>query len=107
MPHQATPATAYTARPKTDPATRTDTHHRIRHDTVDQFGKLTLRHGGRLHHIGVGRTHARTHVVMLIADLDIRIINAATSELIRQLTLDPTTDYQPRNVPCGRPKKKP
>jgi hypothetical protein len=27
---------------------------------VDNHGKLTLRHAGRLHHIGVGRTHART-----------------------------------------------
>ena len=106
MPHHATPATAYTARPKADPATRTDTHHRVRHDTVDQFGKLTVRHAGRLHHIGVGRTHARTHVVMLIHDRDIRIINAATGELIRQLTIDPTRDYQPSGVPTGRPKKK-
>jgi transposase InsO family protein len=107
MPHQATPATAYTARPKADPATRLDTHNRVRHDTVDQFGKLTLRQAGRLHHIGVGRTHARTHVVMLIQDLNIRIINAATGELIRQLTLEPTRDYQPRNAATGRPKKKP
>ena len=106
MPHHATPATAYTARPKADPATRTDTHHRVRHDTVDQFGKLTVRHAGRLHHIGVGRTHARTHVVMLIHDRDIRIINAATGELIRQLTIDPTRDYQPSGVRTGRPKKK-
>jgi transposase InsO family protein len=106
MPHHATPATAYTARPKADPTTRTDTHHRVRHDTVDQFGKLTVRHAGRLHHIGVGRTHARTHVVMLIHDRDIRIINAATGELIRQLTIDPTRDYQPSGVPTGRPKKK-
>ena len=44
---------------------------------------------------------------MLIQDLNIRIINAATGELIRQLTLDPTRDYQPRNAPTGRPKKKP
>jgi hypothetical protein len=26
-------------------------------------------------------------------------------ELIRELTIDPTRDYQPLNVPCGRPKK--
>ena len=44
---------------------------------------------------------------MLIQDRDIRIINAATGELIRQLTLDPTRDYQPRGLPGGRPKKKP
>ncbi len=107
MPHHATPATAYTARPKADPATRTDTHDRVRTDRVDQFGKLTLRHAGRLHHLGIGRTHAGTRVLVLAQDLDIRIINAATGELIRQLTLDPTRDYQPRGVPTGRPKKKP
>ena len=54
-----------------------------------------------------GRTHARTRVLVLVQDLDIRIINAATGELIRQLTLDPTKDYQPRGLPCGRPKKNP
>jgi transposase InsO family protein len=107
MPHKATPATAYTARPKADPATRLDTHDRVRRDTVDQFGKLSLRHAGRLHHIGVGRTHAHTPVMMLIQDLNIRIINAATGNLIRQLTLDTTRDYQSRGVRSGRPKKKP
>ena len=30
---------------------------------VDNHGKLTLRHNGRLHHIGVGRTHARTPIL--------------------------------------------
>jgi hypothetical protein len=45
--------------------------------------------------------------LVLIQDLDIRIINAATGELLRQLTLNPTRDYQPRGTPTGRPKKKP
>jgi transposase InsO family protein len=107
LPQQATPTTAYSARPKAAPGKRNDTHTRVRRDRVDHFGSLTLRLAGRLHHIGVGRTHARTHVLMLIQNLDVRIINAATGELIRQLTIDPTRDYQPRNVPCGRPKKKP
>jgi transposase InsO family protein len=107
LPHHATPATAYTARPKANPATPIDTHNRVRTDRVDQFGKLTLRHAGRLHHIGVGRTHARTRVLVLVQDLNIRIINAATGELLHQLTLDPTRDYQPRGVPSGRPRKKP
>jgi transposase InsO family protein len=107
LPHRATPATVYTARPKALPGNRIDTHDRVRTDRVDQFGKLTLRHAGRLHHIGIGRTHAGTRVLVLVQDLDIRIINAATGEHIRQLTLDPTSDYQPRRVPTGRPKKKP
>ena len=36
---------------------------------------------------------------MLIQDLDVRVINAATGELIRELDIDPARDYQP----LGRP----
>lgn len=35
---------------------------------------------------------------MLIQDRNVRIINAATGELIRELTIDPTRNYQPRGV---------
>jgi hypothetical protein len=51
---------------------------------VDNHGKLSLRHNGRLHHIGIGRTHARTPILMLINGLHIRIIHATTGELIRR-----------------------
>jgi transposase InsO family protein len=108
LPHRATPATACYARPKAVPGDRTaDTHHRVRTDRVDANGKLTLRLGGRLHHIGIGRTHARTPVLMLIHDLHIRVINAATGELLRELILDPTRDYQPTGNPRGPKKKTP
>jgi transposase InsO family protein len=107
LPHDATPATAYTTRPKAAPGERLDSHQRVRTDRVDAYGSLTLRVNGRLHHISIGRAHARTRVLMLICDLDVRIIHAATGELIRHLTIDPTRDYQPRGVPCGRPRKKP
>jgi len=107
LPQHATPNTAYTTRPKANPANRSDTHNRVRRDRVDDTGALSLRLAGRLHHIGVGRTHARTRVLMLIQDLHVRIINAATGELIRELTIDPTRDYQPRGVRPGPPKKKP
>ena len=40
-----------------------------------------------------------TRVLILIQDLNIRIINATTGELLRELTLDPTTDYQPTSAP--------
>ncbi len=90
-----TPATAYTARPKATPGQRLDTHNRVRTDRIDNYGKLTLRHAGRLHHIGIGRTHARTRVLVLVQDLNIRIINTATGEPLRQLTLDPTRTTNP------------
>lgn len=106
LTHRATPATAYTARPKADPATRTDTHNRVRTDRIDQAGVITLRVAGRLHHIGVGRTYTGTRVLILVQDLNIKIINAATGEPLRQLTLDPTTDYQPTGAPKGPKRKK-
>jgi transposase InsO family protein len=98
LPHRATPATLYATMPKALPgASRdTDTHDRVRHDTVDTGGTVTLRVNGRLHHIGIGRTHARTHVILLVQDLQVRVVHAITGELLRELTLDPTRDYQPR-----------
>ena len=62
---------------------------------------MTLRHDSRLHHIGIGRTHAGTCVILLIQDLQIRIVNAATGELLRELLLDPSRDYQPTGAPKG------
>ena len=107
LPQQATPATAYQTRPKATPTTSrdADTHHRIRRDRVDATGVVTLRHAGRLHHIGIGRTHARTHVLLLVQDLHIRVVNAATGELLRELTLDPSHDYQPTGRPPGPTRK--
>ena len=57
---------------------------------------------GQLHHIGIGRAHAGTHVLLLVQDLNIRVINAATGELLRELTLNPERDYQPTGRPPGR-----
>jgi hypothetical protein len=107
LPHHATPATTYQARPKAAPGERLDTHDRVRTDRVDQAGVITLRVAGRLHHIGVGRTYTDTHVLVLVQDLHIKIINAATGQPIRQLTLDPTRDYQPTGAPKGPKRKKP
>ncbi|HWF80992.1 MAG TPA: hypothetical protein VN695_10430 [Streptosporangiaceae bacterium] len=77
--------------------------HSGRTDIVGTTGTVTLRHAGRLYHIGIGRTHAGTHILLLVQDLQARIINAATSELLRQLTLDPTRSYQPTGRPPGPP----
>jgi hypothetical protein len=104
LPHKAVPAAIHTARPKPAPGNRgTDTHDRVRRDIIDTTGCVTLRHGGRPYHIGIGRTHARTHVLLLIQDLGVRVIDAATGELLRDLTLDPTRNYQPTGRPPGPP----
>ncbi len=106
LPHSATPATIYTARPKATPgADRTsDTHDRVRHDKISKAGTVTLRVAGRLRHIGVGRTYAGTYVILLVHDLNVRVVNAATGELLRDLVIDPRRDYQPTGAPKGPTK---
>ena len=110
-PHRAlgrsTPAAAYAARPKATPTGTTPTHERVRRDRIDDSGVVTVRHHGRLHHIGIGRTHARTHVLLLIQNLNIRIVAADTGELLRDLILDPTRNYQPQDRPQTRNRPNP
>jgi transposase InsO family protein len=100
-PHRAlgrrTPIEAYQARPKAIPTGHKldDAGWRVRHDTVDAYGKLTLRHNSRLHHIGIGRRHANKPVLILIKDRHVRI-TAPGGEVLRDFELDPTRDYQPQ-----------
>jgi hypothetical protein len=70
-PHRAldrhTPIQAYTARPKAVPTGPViGAHYRVRHDIIDNGGSVTLRHNSRLHHIGLGRRHAGTPVLVLV-----------------------------------------
>jgi len=100
-PHRAlgrrTPQQAYDARPKATPSgiPLNDAHYRVRHDTIDNNGKVTLRHGSRLHHIGIGRRHRGRPVLILVKDLHIRI-TTTDGELLRDLQLNPSQDYQPQ-----------
>ncbi|MEV8339550.1 integrase core domain-containing protein [Leucobacter sp. NPDC077196] len=99
LPHRSTPTTAYHAASKAarTPGMRdSDTHDRVRHDCVDASGVVMVRQNGKLHHIGTGRTHARTHVILLIQDLEITVINAVTGDVLRELTLNLNRDYQPQ-----------
>ena len=68
-PHRSldrqTPAAAYNRLPKTSPAQHgAGTHHRARKDRVDKTGAVTLRHNGKLHHIGIGLAHAHTPITV-------------------------------------------
>ena len=73
----------------------------MRHDKIDAGGVITLRHNSRLHHIGLSKHLPDTKVIVLIDNLDIRVVHRDTGQLIRKLILDPTRDYQPRGVKCG------
>ena len=104
LPGRATPAVAYQARPNAAPTTGRDHHtqNRVRRDRIDTDPKVTLGVNSRLHHIGIGRTHARTPVLLVVQDLQVRVVNAATGELLRELIINPTRDYQP--IPPRQPQ---
>ena len=99
-PHRAigrkTPAEAFAARERSYPrGPMIDcTGYRVRHDKVDRKGSVTLRHKGRLHHIGIGAAYRGWRVVMLVAGLEVQILSLEGAQL-RRLILDPTKDYQP------------
>ena len=100
-PHRSigrrTPASVYAEREKAAPSgavVATDGR-RLRLDKVDKKGTVTIRHAGRLHHIGIGAAYRGWRIAMLIDGRDIEIVGIDGSPL-RRLTLDPTKDYQPQ-----------
>lgn len=101
-PHRAlnrqTPTTAYALIPKATPTTPNDPNiWRVRYDTIDHDGKITIRHSGRLLHLGIGRAHSRTEIIALIHNNDATIACQTTGEIIAEFTLDPTRGYQRKN----------
>ena len=97
-----TPLQAFDARPKAFPTGyQIPPHYRVRHDKIDAAGVITLRYNSRRHHIGLSKHLRGTHVIVLIDNRDIRVLDRNTGTLIRKLILDPTRDYQPRGVKCG------
>jgi transposase InsO family protein len=101
-----TPIAAYHARPKASPTAAHQPHYRVRRDRVSH-GNVSLRIGGQLHHIGLGRHLHGTPILMLIDDLDVRVIHATTGEIIRTLTIDPNRRYHGTGKPPGPRKSQP
>jgi hypothetical protein len=88
-----------------------DDHGRIQN--VGETGTVTLRLDGRVHHIGIGRKHAGTPVLLLVQNSRVRISDARTGELLSELILDPQGhqatppgDQEPdqRNAPPDKPR---
>jgi transposase InsO family protein len=100
-PHRSlcrrTPAEVFAAREKASPrGPRIDAAgYRVRHDKVDQRGRVTLRYKSRMHHIGIGRPYAGWRVILLVNGLEVRVLGLDGSPL-RHFSLDPSKDYQPQ-----------
>ena len=99
-PHRAlnrqTPAFAYALIPKAEPTSPEDANlWRVRYDQVDQGGKVSLRYGNRMLHLGIGRAHARTEIIILIHNMEATIISL-DGTVLGDYTIDPKQSYQPK-----------
>ena len=101
-PHRAVsrrpPTVAFESRDKARPSgpkIRIGAGVRVRRDRIDKHGRVTLRHRTKLHHLGIGARHRGKRVILLVKDLDVRVVSL-DGELLSHLTLDPSRDYQPQ-----------
>ncbi len=99
-PHRAlnrkTPAFAYTLIPKASPLAPNDPNlWRVRYDTVDNHGKISLRYGNKMLHLGIGRSHARTDIVALIHNTEAVVI-ALDGTVLGEYDINPNHGYQPK-----------
>lgn len=97
-PHRSigrrTPQAVFEAKVKAGPGAATGpVHFRVRSDTVDAAGKVSLRYDSRPLHIGLGRRYCGIPIVLFIADRTVRIVTE-DGALLRELVLLPTRNYQ-------------
>jgi transposase InsO family protein len=98
-PHRAlnrrTPGEVYRATPKAAPASNGHplAHYRLRYDRLDTKGRMTLRRAGRMHHLGIGATHARKRVLAFADDHHVSVADLTTGEVLSRHTIDPNKSY--------------
>jgi transposase InsO family protein len=97
-PHRAigrrTPGEAYRATPVALPAgPRAQGHLRLRYDTVDKAGAMTLRRASRLHHLGIGAAHRGRRVLAVIDQWEVTVVALETGEVLSSHRIEPERNY--------------
>lgn len=97
-PHRAlemkTPQSCYEATIKATPKVAQEKeHYRVRHDSVDQFGKLSLRRAGKMHHLGVGIEQRHKRVILIVDHFKVSVVEKKTGEVLSQHAIEPTRSY--------------
>ena len=102
---RATPGHAYRQTPKAAPATNDHAqgHYRIRYDRLDNGGAMSFRRAGRMHHLGIGKAHARKRVLAIADDTTVTVTDLATAEVLSTHLIQPDKNYwRNQNRPAGR-----
>jgi transposase InsO family protein len=97
-PHRATgrvtPGEAYRATPKAHPAGRgAPGHFRLRYDTADKKGAITLRRAGRMYHLKVGAAYARRRVLAIVDEAEVTVVALDTGEILSTHRIEPAKGY--------------
>ena len=97
-PHRAigrrTPGEAYRAMPKAMPSGAGGRgHFRLRYDTTDSKGAMTLRRGGRLYHLKVGAAWARRRVLAIVDEQEVIVVALDTGEILSTHRIEPDKGY--------------
>jgi transposase InsO family protein len=91
---RATPGEAYRATPKARPSEAHGRgHFRLRYDVTDAKGVMTLRRGGRMHHLKVGAAHARRRVLAIVDEREVTVVDLATGEILSTHLIEPGKGY--------------
>jgi transposase InsO family protein len=101
-PHRArdrtTPGNAYRSTPKALPSAPYEGHFRLRYDHVGDNGKMSLRHAGQMHHLGIGAHHRSKRILALIDETTVTIVHLDTGEIIATNTINPDHTYWRNNM---------
>jgi hypothetical protein len=54
---------------------------------------MTLRRGGRMHHLKVGTAHARTRVLAIVDETEVAVVALDTGELLSTHLIEPDKGY--------------
>ena len=88
------PAEAYAATAKAHPAGRgAPGHFRLRYDSADKKGAITLRRAGRLHHLKIGAAHARRRVLAIVDEQEVTVVALDTGEILSAHRIEPDKGY--------------
>jgi transposase InsO family protein len=91
---RATPGEAYRATQKAQPSEASGRgHFRLRYDVTDGKGAITLRRGGRLHHLNAGIAHARRRVLAIVDEREVTVVDLGTGEILSTHLIEPGKGY--------------
>jgi len=91
-------------RPKAHPAGRgAPGHFRLRYDTTDSKGTITLRRAGRLHHLNIGAAHARRRVLAIVDEQEVTVVALGTGEILSTHLIEPDRRYWRSQTTRPRP----